>query len=338
MPTVTFEIPKPQLLSKAQIEAEIRIREAYIEIVNGIVDRAIPAKQTTASVNALTTTPSDIDWARFSDWLDKQYSRSHAKAIFSFALKYYQAAFDTAKAAELKTMTLNKQHYVMEALSAFSKYSGTYDRWQAVKKATGLKWSTKNAAQIVQGILSQESSDAIDWLESTLPKIPRAYRLPLVFAAVSGLRIGEACKACELIYNLNEEGKLDEYYDEEMSMLQHFKFPKLFLRRTKNAYISFVSKQLVEIISRTEPKSYLSINSLLKRRGLPIRIRQLRKTFATHLRKHIEREFVDILQGRVDASVFAQHYYRPQLLPLRKKTLRAIKPLEQGLLVMIKES
>jgi hypothetical protein len=31
-----------------------------------------------------------------------------------------------------------------------------------------------------------------------------------------------------------------EYFNEELSVLEHFKYGKLFLRGTKNAYISFV--------------------------------------------------------------------------------------------------
>jgi intergrase/recombinase len=39
-----------------------------------------------------------------------------------------------------------------------------------------------------------------------------------------------------------------------------------------------------------------------------------RKIFATSLRTHgIEQELIDLLQGRAPRSVFARHYFRPDL-------------------------
>jgi len=56
-----------------------------------------------------------------------------------------------------------------------------------------------------------------------------------------------------LIISLHEHGKLDSYYNEELSCLEHFKLKEFFLRRTKNVYISFVSKRLVQEMASSEP-------------------------------------------------------------------------------------
>ena len=250
LPTFTFLISKPKLLSPEEIQIELRETESWGRAVGVESSNPIVRAQLLGNLDHNVANRSEADWSKFQEWLEKQYSHSHARAIFSFAIKYHEAAFDTAKAAELRTMSQNKAHYVMEALAAYAKYVGRYDRWIEVKKAAGLKWSTKNAVQIVQGILSQESNNAIDWLKSVLAEIPIEYRIPLIFAALTGLRIGEAIKSCRLIYDLNKENKLSDYYDKEMNMLQHFKYPKLFLRRTKNCYISFSSPRLVEIAAR----------------------------------------------------------------------------------------
>jgi intergrase/recombinase len=39
-----------------------------------------------------------------------------------------------------------------------------------------------------------------------------------------------------------------------------------------------------------------------------------RKIFATHLRTNgVEQEIIDLLQGRAPKSVFARHYFKPDL-------------------------
>ena len=274
-----------------------------------------------------------IDWALFKTWLDAQYSHSHAGTVYNFATQYYEAAFDASKAAQLKTMTTDKRRYVMNSLSAISKFTGNYNVWQDVRKQAGLKWQSTDKMRIVRALLSQESNGAIDWLKAALPKLPVIYRVPLVFTALSGMRAGEACQSCGLISTLNQQGKLDEYYDRELCMLQHFKFPKMFLRNTKNAYISFISHRLIEVASRSVPTTTNAIQMALKRNlCLPVQTKQLRKCFGTMLRKNLEREMIDLVQGRVDGSVFVAHYYRPLITEIRDKVLSATKNLEDELL------
>ena len=119
-------------------------------------------------------------------------------------------------------------------------------------------------------------------------------------------------------------------------MLQHFKYPKLFLRRTKNVYISFIDKELVQTVSKFQPTTINAVHMALKRNDcVPMQVKNLRKCYATMMRKRVEREMVDLLQGRVDGSVFVQHYYRPLMLELKKKVLSAIDPLQKKLLSFV---
>ncbi len=55
-----------------------------------------------------------------------------------------------------------------------------------------------------------------------------------------------------------------------------------------------------------------------------------RKIFATWLRQHgIEREDIDLLQGRVGQSIFVQHYYSPDIPALIAKVRPILEELKQ---------
>ena len=73
--------------------------------------------------------------------------------------------------------------------------------------------------------------------------MPREYSTVLIFDVLTGLRPTEAVNSCKLITELSEKGKLNTYLDRELMMLQHFRFPELFLRNSKNAAKARAPKQ-----------------------------------------------------------------------------------------------
>ena len=73
----------------------------------------------------------------------------------------------------------------------------------------------------------------------------------------------------------------------------------MFLRHTKNYYISIVTKELIAEICNSQPVTYSAIRKRLTRKGQPMRIKELRSYYATYLRNHgILAEYVDLIQGR----------------------------------------
>jgi hypothetical protein len=67
------------------------------------------------------------------------------------------------------------------------------------------------------------------------------------FNCLTGLRPSEAVQSAKLL-NAAKEGAFEEkYYNPEPKALEHFRFPKVFLRTTKKAYISFVSPDILDI-------------------------------------------------------------------------------------------
>jgi intergrase/recombinase len=148
---------------------------------------------------------------------------------------------------------------------------------------------------------------------------------------LSGLRKSEGMQAFNLIIQMHRENRLEEYFNEELSMLEHYKY-KQFLRNTKNAYITIVHKDLVMQIANSKPVSYNAIHCYLMRKRIILRIKELRSYYASFMVRHnIISEEVDLLQGRVPKSVFARHYLKENPAELRDRTLKAITELEQTL-------
>jgi hypothetical protein len=84
-----------------------------------------------------TVNASSVDWVEFKARLDAEYSARHARQLFLRATKYQAAAFDADKAAQLKAVSKDSRRYVMESLAALSKFTGTCEKWQAVKLQSG---------------------------------------------------------------------------------------------------------------------------------------------------------------------------------------------------------
>jgi intergrase/recombinase len=132
---------------------------------------------------------------------------------------------------------------------------------------------------------------------------------------------------------------LSNYLNKDLMMLQHFKFPETFLRKSKNAFISFVTPKMLDLVLETKPKiNHSTLGTKIKRLGLSIKTKQLRKLHATTLRSQLPQELIDLLQGRISQTVFMKFYYRPLLEDTRNKTLRAIEPLEKELIDILQHN
>jgi hypothetical protein len=60
---------------------------------------------------------------------------------------------------------------------------------------------------------------------------------------LTGLRPNEAYKSIRL---LKEKGQ-EDYLNKDTMALEHFRFPDVFIRRTKNAYISIITDKALEL-------------------------------------------------------------------------------------------
>lgn len=215
----------------------------------------------------------------------------------------------------------------MSALAALSKYYGVYDRWQQIRKNHDLKWSYDNDLQVFKNLTdeSKNLNAMLEWFKSACALLDPSHADILRYTVMTGLRPSEACQSIALLKEDNDE----EYLNSETILLQHFKFPQLFLRKTKKAYISVVTPEILEIGRKANNGGYNPLRLQLQRRQIPTTINLCRKIHATYLKKHgIDTEMIDLLHGRVPKSVFARHYNRQNFLEEVQKIRACLKQLQ----------
>jgi hypothetical protein len=216
-------------------------------------------------------------------------------------------------AQDILSISNQKRLQVMKSLASLSKFMGCYDRWKAIKENYQLRWSTgDNSLEVFQNIVNNETNydSMLKWLQETCSQIPKSYANILIYCTLTGLRSDEACKSVILITN-----NLDKYLNTDTMILEHFRYPHIFIRRTKQAFISIVNDDIINLAKDSNEYSYNALRCYLKRRKIPMNMNYCRKIFATYLRNNgIEQETIDILQGRISKSIFVRHYYKPNFL------------------------
>jgi len=265
----------------------------------------------------------------FRNYLIKEGQRKHSvRNKVGYARRYYQI-LDTKDARLLLGQSHGSKVHTMKALASLSKFLGKYDVWLDIIKKYQLKWAKPNkSVDVFKSIVDSQSQgndlqSMLDWIKKVSAVLPDEYKNVLLFNTLTGLRPDEAQKAIWLI-----KTKGSEYVDEDRGILKHYLFPSLFLRQTKNTYVSIINADILEIAkSTTKRESYY--NSLRKKiaikNGYSMNMYYCRRVFATFLRnKGIEREIIDLLQGRISSSVFVNHYYRPDINEIITKRIRPV--------------
>jgi len=171
-------------------------------------------------------------------------------------------------------------------------------------------------------------------IKEMIAKTPSWVGKILRFALLVGLRPAEVCESISLICKSN-----DKYYNPERQALEHFKFPEIFLRQTKKAYISFVTPEMlkkfeIEQILHVSSRNAITYNHIRYAcwsAGIKCDMRYCRKIFASWLRKEgIAPEIVDLLQGRVSQSILTRHYLSPSQ-NMKDDVLQALEKLQSQL-------
>ena len=249
-------------------------------------------------------------WKRYRDYLQRIGTRTTVNDRFNYSVKYFKYLFDENTINELLTFSPNKRLHIMKALSTLSKFTGRHDLWKQIIKKYNLLWSAgDNSISIFNKIVSETSySDMLKWIKGVISVLPEPQGNLIVFNTLTGLRPIEVSKCISLLHS-----NLDDYWNRDKGILEHYKFPKEFIRRTKKVFISVVSKSMIELAKNCPSDvRYNAMKLLLHRRDMEMNMYYCRKVFATFLRNAgIESELIDLLQGRIPNSVFVRHYYRP---------------------------
>ena len=213
----------------------------------------------------------------------------------------------------------------MKGLCALAKFTGVYNEFKGLVSNYGLKWVDKSVDDMVIERLTKvaDPDELFDWIR-TVKQAVSGYSGFMDLMAATGLRFEEAVNAWNLVIDLSEKRRLGDYYKDSEQALEHFRFRQTFIRRTKKAFISFVSRDLVKQIQGAD---HLTTNAILKRLGrrhLKRRFGDIRELHGSLLtRSHSECE-INFLHGRVSSGVFMANYFNPAWISdLRARTLTA---------------
>lgn len=229
----------------------------------------------------------------------------------------------------LETFSKAKKNNVLKALTALSKYFGFYTIFKEKIKNYGIKWSQSSSVDSFFRIINSQNSNILEWYNKVIKILDKDSSTYLKFALLSGMRRTEALNSFNLAIGLHKDRKLHQYYNEEIETLEHFRFRDVFLRRTKNVFISMVPRNMIAEIVRHRPITYDMIRKKLYRRHIPTRINELRDYYGTFMVRHgLIREEVDLLQGRIGKSIFIRHYWSPAIKELKDRVFKALEELE----------
>ena len=246
---------------------------------------------------------------------------------YSYAIKYIDCLKNPSKILEAPTSIKGN---ILKALTCLSKYLGQYEEFRDKLKQHGIKWTKDSSYQSFIRIFNNNHNDLIEWYHKASNALNDNEKLYLKFMLLSGLRKNEGIQSFNLIIDLNKQNKLGEYFNIELSALEHFRY-KQFLRNSKNVYISIIPKELLSEMANSKPVSYSIIRKRLLKHGLKLRIKELRSYFATYMAKHgLISEEVDLLQGRVGKSIFTKHYFKVNKDEFSKTVLNTIENLEKS--------
>jgi intergrase/recombinase len=221
----------------------------------------------------------------------------------------------------------------MTALANLSKFQGRYDKFLQIRQCYNLKWSKGDSMQHFQRFFNEglDYNAMLQRIKEMIRLLPPFMSNITKFACLIGLRSSEVVESVKL---LNFGGAPRQaYYNPERQALEHFRFPEIFLRQTKKAYISFVTPEMLKTLSLSEERvpSYNQIRLACWRHGIKMDMRYCRKIFASHLRASgIQPEIIDMLQGRVSQSILTRHYLVPQS-SLKDDVLNALEKLQRQL-------
>ena len=275
----------------------------------------------------------NINWNEFKDWLKHKYSKQYTATTYSYAKRYCHLLYGNLREIEMKLLKDSTKSTIVKALIVLSKFLGIHQQFKQRLVDYSIKIHREDSFTSFLRIFNNNNSDVLKWNNEACSVLRENERTFLKFCLYSGLRKNEAITSFNRIVELYRQNRLEEYYDFKLNCLMHFRYPNEFIRRTKNCFISFIPEELIVQIAKSKPVSYNAIRKKLERKSIKIRINELRDFFGTFMLQHglLEQE-VNLLQGRIPASIFVKHYWSPKLSELRDRVFKALNQLNSNIL------
>jgi hypothetical protein len=274
--------------------------------------------------------PSQINWQQFHQFLLQRMTVKTAEDRIRYARSYRRILLD-GDASEVLQVPPNKRIHVMTALSALARYKGKQDSWRAIRQRYGLQWSTGTEKLDAFTRFFDDTKDLdtmLRWLKEAMKSVRTDYANFFLFCTLTGMRASECVEAVRLLSR-----DTSQYYNPDQQVLQHYRYPHLFIRRTKAIYISVVDDSIVEIARKIQNNT-LTLNALKmqsRHRKLSFRVKYCRKIYASYLHRcGISSDLIDMLQGRIGKNIFLKHYLTPSA-DYKAQVLQALEQLQQQL-------
>jgi intergrase/recombinase len=196
----------------------------------------------------------------------------------------------------LTTFSNAKRNHTLKALSGLAKFLGLYQTFRELKRSYGLTWKTTSSEDLIISRLNstRENGDILKWIRRVKKSLPELDVL-LDLVLVSGLRFNESVKAYNYVIDLAREDRLNEYYNVEREVLEHFRFKEQFVRRTKKVFISFIPKPIIEKLCKQENLTEYQVINKIKRAGFQSRFSDIREYFATLMTRYLSQPEIDFL-------------------------------------------
>jgi hypothetical protein len=269
-----------------------------------------------------------VDWNGFRTWIFHKYSKAYAPTVNCYSRKY--AHLLSGNLRELDLLSPSVKNATIKSLIILSKFLGIHQDFKLRLQDYGIKMARPDVFASFLRIYNNKNSDLLDWYSRAASVLRDNERLLLRFLLLTGVRKEEAIMSFNKILELSKQNNLSIYYNEELNVLQHFVFKELFLRNTKNLYVSIIEKSLAMKIAESTPVTYEQVRKRLSRHHLKLRINELRDFYGSFMVRHnLIKEEVDLLQGRIPPSIFLRHYWSPSFKELRDRTLKAITELKE---------
>jgi hypothetical protein len=274
----------------------------------------------------------NFDAAGFRGYLEAQNkTKKTIKDIVNYA-KLHAHVLESGDASHLMTLSPRNRHHAMTSLANMAKFQGRYDRWLDIRRRYSLKWSKGDSMKVFERFFDEglDLDAMIQRVKRMVETLPPYMARVVKFACLVGLRPAEVIESVRLL-TCKDPCKL--YYNPERQTLEHFRFPDVFLRQTKKAYLSFITLDNLQPIVDLHGFSptWNHIRLACYKVGVKMEMHLCRKIFASYLSQcGIQSEVIDFLQGRVSTSVFSRHYLTPGA-GLKDRILRAVEELARQL-------
>ncbi|MGA2309034.1 MAG: hypothetical protein ABSG57_05745 [Candidatus Bathyarchaeia archaeon] len=182
----------------------------------------------------------------FDHWVKGKYAESYHHTIMCYVKRYYRFVFSD-NLRDLDLLPQSIKNNCVKSLTILSKYLGVYDNFASKLKNHGIKLSSPSTFNAFLRIMNGNDLDILKWYAEVQDLLRNNERTFLKYLLFSGLRKNEAIKSFNRIIELAKNHRLSEYYDSSLNCLWHFKYPKDFIRKTKNCFITFITENMAQV-------------------------------------------------------------------------------------------